>query len=527
MISPSVYKQFKDIVGKPYISHDPEVCQAYTLRNRGFHGAEARLLGTVPACVLLPKTTEQVSAILQICYQHEIPYIPASTFWFTQAGPRAENCLFLDLKRMNELQVDSSALNATVGPGVTYAQLQAEALKHGLYTMVPGGGSQASVVANHLSWGFSPLTYRVGMANRRILAAEWVLPDGEVVGLGSLATGDDPFWGECVGPDLRGLLRGSIGWMGSLGVVTKMCVRLFPFQPERLRSSGVSPETFLVLPTHRIRWYNFLCQDLKTLLEMMVEIGEAEIAAAVMRVPRMWRFIAKAESKEDFWEQWNRSNNKEPKDSSELLRVLLVGYTSTAQLEYEEKVLMAIAQKYGAVSRPAQQRDQSWIQSADSVSMWWVSGAFMSVTGQVDTIDCAAATSADMVKLKEQYTPPLVQDHQDPGWFQATDMGHGGYLEFLNYWDPRDSEEMIQLVDRYYHLDGPKCLVQRGALSFFIQTNSPLSLDGPHFGPHYDHWTRKVKEMLDPKGLSNPPGILDAIDQVIERAPWLKKHKDW
>ena len=528
MIPQQAYDELEQVVGKEFISQAPEICQAYSLRKRGFHNAEARVLGTEPACVILPATTQQVQAIVRICYKHDIGYIPASTFWFVQAGPRAHNCVFMDLKRMDSLSVNPGRLNAVVGPGVTYAQLQAEAMRHGLYTMVPGGGSQASVVANHLAWGFSPLTYRVGMANRRILGVEWVLPQGDLVRLGSLASGDDPFWGEGIGPDLRGLLRGSIGWMGSLGIVTEMCLRLFPFQPKQLKPSGISPDTFLVFPTDRIRWYNLLCPNLETLIEIMVEIGRAEIAAAVTRVPRMWRYIAKARSKEDFWEKWKgAAQSGKNQSSEEILRVLIIGYTSERQLGYEEKVLMAIAEKYGAKQKPAQQKDQSWLQSADSVSMWWVSGAFMSVTGQVDTLDCAMSTSREMVRLKRQYTPPTIEDYDDPGWFQATDMGHGGYLEFLNYWDPNDSKEMIHAIDRYYHIDGPKRLIKAGALSFFIQTNSPLSMDAPNFGPRYDHWAREVKNLLDPKGLSNPPGILDALDRVIDRAPWLKRWKDW
>ncbi|MBW2026846.1 MAG: hypothetical protein JRH08_02115 [Deltaproteobacteria bacterium] len=86
---------------------------------------------------------------------------------------------------------------------------------------------------------------------------------------------------------------------------------------------------------------------------------------------------------------------------------------------------------------------------------------------------------------------------------------------------------MIQRIDQYYHIAGPKLLVKCGALSFFLQTNSPLSLDGPHYGPNYHLWARKIKDMLDPAGISNPPGILDTIDLVIDKAPWLKKLKDW
>ncbi len=528
MIPEQAYKELQDVVGSPFVSKAPEICRAYSLKQRGFYNAEARLLGTHPACVVLPADTGQVQAIVDVARRHSIPYTPSSTFWFVQSGPRSKDVLFIDLKRLNQFHIDPMNMNATVGPGVIYAQLQAEALKHGLYTMVPGGGSQASVVANHLSWGFSPLNYRLGMANRRIMGVEWVLPDARLLKLGSLATGEDPFWGEGPGPDLRGLLRGSIGWFGSLGIVTKMCIRLFPFQPKPLVPKGIGPNTYLEFPEDRIKWYNFLLPSLQALVDMMYEIGHSGIAAAVMRVPELWRHIAKASSREELWERITSTNQEQRESSNQhLLRVLLVGFTSSRQLQYEEKVLLAIADRHKAQRRPARQRDHSWIQSSDSVSMWWVTGSFMSVTGQVDSLDCAVKTSEKLRSLKRRYTPPTLDDNGDPGWFQLNEMGHCGYLEFLNYWDPHDTEEMIHKVDQYYHIEGPKELIDSGALSFFIQTNSPLSLDGPNYGPNYHRWARKIKQTLDPQGLSNPPGILDAMDQATEEAPWLKRFKDW
>ena len=121
----------------------------------------------------------------------------------------------------NDFEIDDRHLSATVGSGVIYSQLQEEAMKRGCYIIVGGGGSQCSAIANMLGDGWSPLSYRIGLPHRRILGTELVLPDGELVKMGSLATEEDPFWGEGPGPDLRGLLRGFTGLRGCLGIVTK------------------------------------------------------------------------------------------------------------------------------------------------------------------------------------------------------------------------------------------------------------------------------------------------------------------
>ena len=57
--------------------------------------------------------------------------------------------------------------------------------------------------------------------------------------------------------------------------------------------------------------------------------------------------------------------------------------------------------------------------------------------------------------------------------------------------------------------------------------DSPLTLDSPNYGPNYGDFARKVKDALDPQYTCNPPGLLDVIDEVVEKAPWLKKLKDW
>ena len=111
------------------------------------------------------------------------------------------------------------------------------------------------------------------------------MPDGELLRLGSLATGDDPFWGESPGPDLRGLLRGYTGLRGCLGIVTRMAIKTLPFQPERLEPTGISPNTALALPEKRVKWINFVVPSKEAQVEAMREIGHAEIGGAVTKVP--------------------------------------------------------------------------------------------------------------------------------------------------------------------------------------------------------------------------------------------------
>ncbi len=349
-ISKKAYNALESIVGSKYISDDPAVCEGYRSGPGGYESGLGyeRVMTKIPAVVVLPRNTEEVQSIVKICNRYSVPYVPYSTGFY---GPRShchvENELLIDLKRLNDFEIDEKHMFAVVGSGVIYSPLQEEAMKRGMYVIIGGGGAQASVIANLIGDGWSPLSHRIGLPHRRILGTELVLPDGELVKMGSLAVGDDPFWGDGPGPDLRGLLRGFTGLRGCLGIVTKMAVKLLPFQPEKPMPTGIAPNTALALPEKRMKWINYQVPSKAAQVKAMFEISKAEIAGAVTKVPLFWRAIAKAECKEEFWDLWDKENEDTVKNFH-IVRVLLIGFTSEEQMQYDENVLNDIMEELGS-----------------------------------------------------------------------------------------------------------------------------------------------------------------------------------
>jgi FAD/FMN-containing dehydrogenase len=517
-----VYEILQKIVGKSFVSKDPVTCEAYVSTGHGKDLGIERLMYKKASCVVLPRTTREIQEIVRTANRYDIPYTPGSTFWAIWSQTKQPNALIIDLKRMNELSIDEKNMYAIAESGVIYSQLQEEAMKRGLYITVPGGGGQVSVIANMITAGWSPLNYRIGMPSRRILGTEWVLPDGEVLELGSLATGRNPFWGEGPGPDLRFILRGYSGWFGGLGIVTKMAVKLFPFQPERLKPSGVSPTTSLELPTSRMRWFNYFMPNQEALVEAMYEIGRAGIGAAVMKVPVMWRYVASSNSREEFWERWSKELEKLRVSYPQILRILLIGYTSEEQLEYESRVLNDIMVEHGGESHRTRQSDESWIKNADSASMWAVTGGYASCSAMIDTVDSAVKGGRHYAEIKRKFTPPLVDDLGEAGWFQLGEYGHMGYLEFLNYWDPNDIASRERL-DQWYFDEIPKADARLGMYNLFQCQMIPV-YSTKKFGPNHHLWIERVKKLFDPKELSNPPCPFE-FDEMVRRADHLKG--DW
>jgi hypothetical protein len=472
-ISKEIYSVLSDIVGAEYISDHPVICEGYRSGPGGYESGLGyeRVMTKVPGCVIMPKTTQEVQQIVKVCYRHEIPYVPYSTgFYGPRSHPHVKGALLIDLKQMNDFILDEKHFYVEVGPGMVYSPIQEECMKHGAYVVIGGGGAQASAIANLIGDGWSPLSHRIGLPHRRILGTEVVMPDGEILRLGSLAQGgDDPFWGECPGPDLRGLLRGYTGLRGCLGIVTRMAIKTLPFQPERLLPTGISPNTALALPEKRVKWINFVVPSKEAQVKAMKEIGHAEIAGAVTKVPLFWRAIAKAGCKEEFWDLWGKEN-EQTVANFHIVRVLLIGYTSEEQMEYDERVLMDIMTEVGGVARRTKPSDE----------------------------------------------------YGDPGWFQSFEMGHQGYSEFLVYWDQDDNTDP---VDQFY-VDTSKMNIKNRFYTSLLGPHQPLYLTGPKYGPNYHEFLLKVKDEFDPKWMSHPPVPL-AHDVFVERAPCMHNMKDW
>lgn len=126
------YRALEDVVGPEFVSNDPAICIAYS---RGGYGMgvydRAKKL---PGCVILPKDTEEIQAIVRIANRYKIPYIPVSTYFISFCTPLRSNTIMMHFKRMDRLEIDEKNMSALVQPYVTYSQLQIEAMKRGLFT---------------------------------------------------------------------------------------------------------------------------------------------------------------------------------------------------------------------------------------------------------------------------------------------------------------------------------------------------------------------------------------------------------
>ena len=179
----------------------------------------------VPALVALPSTTAEVQAVVRICNDARIPFVArgAGTGLSGGALPVAEG-IVISLARMNRvLSIDLDAGEVVVEPGVTNLEVTQAVSADGFYYAPDPSSQQVCTIGGNVaenSGGAHCLKY--GFTVTHVLAAEVVLPSGELVELS--------VWDE--GPDLLGAFVGS---EGTLGIATRLTLRVLP-APQTVRT---------------------------------------------------------------------------------------------------------------------------------------------------------------------------------------------------------------------------------------------------------------------------------------------------
>ncbi len=171
---------------------------------------------SLPGIVALPRSTEEVSAILRTCHKHGVPVVPRGAGTGLSGGSTTGgDAVLLCLSRMNRiLSVDLPNRRLRAQAGAVNIDLTKAVAGEG-YQFAPDPSSQgASTIGGNIANNAGgPHTLKYGVTVNHILAVQIVLPDGEVMELSA----DDS------GYDLVGLVTGS---EGTLAVVTEATVKL-------------------------------------------------------------------------------------------------------------------------------------------------------------------------------------------------------------------------------------------------------------------------------------------------------------
>ncbi|WP_334061135.1 FAD-linked oxidase C-terminal domain-containing protein [Limimaricola cinnabarinus] len=212
-----VVARLEQVLGARGVIHDPAETRAYECDALTAYRCP-------PLCVVLPATTEEVSAALKVCHEEGVPVVPRGSGTSLAGGalPTADSVI-LGVSRMNRvLETDTADRIIRVQTGRTNLSVTGAVEELGFFYAPDPSSQLACAIAGNIamnSGGAHCLKY--GVTTNNLLGVTMVQMDGTVVEIGGAHM-------DAGGLDLLGVICGS---EGQLGVVTEATLRILP-KPE-------------------------------------------------------------------------------------------------------------------------------------------------------------------------------------------------------------------------------------------------------------------------------------------------------
>ncbi len=220
-VTQELVNDIKVIAGADYVFADEE-----SLRNYGHDETEHLLY--LPEVVVKPRTTKEISSIMKLCNAHQIPVTPRGGGTGLSGGalPHLGGVL-ISMERFNNiLHIDERNLQVTTEPGVITEVLQNAVKEKGLfYPPDPSSRGSCFIGGNIAENSGGPKAVKYGVVKDYVLNLELVLPTGEIIWTGANVLKNS------TGYNLTQLVVGS---EGTLGIVTKIVLKLLPYPAHEL-----------------------------------------------------------------------------------------------------------------------------------------------------------------------------------------------------------------------------------------------------------------------------------------------------
>lgn len=464
----NVIHKLESIVGKNYVITEPEelLCYGYDATPGFTH---------MPEVIVRPGSTQEVSQVMALAYQEGIPVYTRGSGTNLSAGTvPMQGGIVLSTSRLNRiLEVDLENRVAVVEPGVIVQELNVAVEKHGLiYPPDPGTVTTATIggtVAEN-SGGLRGLKY--GVTKHYVQGLEVVLADGRIVQYGGKAM-------QAPGYDMVMLFVGS---EGTLGIITKVIVRLVPAPQSKKSMVAVFP-------------------DLNGAGKAVADIIAAKIIPATLEILDNYTI----RTVESF------SHLGLPVDAEAIILAEVDGDPDT--VEQDGAKMAKILEANGAkvqVAKTAQERDQVWAARR---------AALPALAKLRPTTFCEDATVPrsmvpDMVRA---ITETAERYHVQIGTF-----GHAGdgNLHPTIVADLRIKEEMDRVWKAMDDIFA-KALELGGTLSGEHGIGlGKLKYMPSQFGPVGMEMLRAVKRALDAKGILNPGKLYGEVSGEAATLHW-------
>ena len=212
----NILKRLKEIVGNENVRMEEDYLEKYS------KDETSGVIAKKPDVVVFPTSVEQVSEIVKLANEYLVPITPRGAGTGLSGGAiPIHGGIVLSLEKMNRIvEFDPTNMTVTVEPGVITDEIQKLAEEHNLYYAGDPASSESSSIGGNIAenaGGTRVIKY--GPTSHHVLGMELVTPTGEIVRYGGKMVKN------VMGYDMIRLIVGS---EGTLGIVTKIILRLIP-----------------------------------------------------------------------------------------------------------------------------------------------------------------------------------------------------------------------------------------------------------------------------------------------------------
>lgn len=227
-LNQEILRRIREGVGEKALILDPRTCETL--------GKDATELQYLPEAVVEATAVEQVESLIRLANEYRFPVTPRGTgTGLTGGSVPVFGGVTLSLSRMNRIvTIDPDNFIAVVEPGVINGDLKRAAREVGLfYPPDPASFDTCSLGGNAATNAGGASCVKYGTTRDYVLGLEAVLPTGQ-----RISTGVQTRKGV-VGYDLTRLLVGS---EGTLGIITRLILKLVPLPPAVMTLVALFPD---------------------------------------------------------------------------------------------------------------------------------------------------------------------------------------------------------------------------------------------------------------------------------------------
>jgi glycolate oxidase len=181
----------------------------------------------IPAAAVLPGSAEEVAGVVAACARAGVPWVARGAGSGLSGGalPISDGILIVLSRLKRILEIDLENQRVCVEPGVTNASVSAAVAPGFFYPPDPSSQIVCTIGGNVAENSGGAHCFKYGFTTNYVTGLELVLPDGELVQIG----------GKSLDPAGYDLLGAFVGSEGTLGVATKVWLRIVP-APESVKT---------------------------------------------------------------------------------------------------------------------------------------------------------------------------------------------------------------------------------------------------------------------------------------------------